>query len=218
MVAKLDPPALRLPDLEDARHTKRVRTHTQRASEYFLQEQYDAALGEFEKAHEFEPDDSRLTEAYAVTLGRLGRHAEALKELDRALALKPNDPHILWNRTVALYHLRRFPEAHASIEHALALRPEEPDFRRVQGLYLFALGRLDEAHAAVKQALALAPNDEDAKKLRREILDAYLWRMVERGEASWSGGKPKGSKRPVKLTPGPPVSDYIVEERNRLRG
>ena len=49
------------------------------------------------------------------------------------------------------------------------------------------------------------------------VLDAMLRRLTKSGFASWSGGKPKGSKRPVKLTPGPPISDYIIEDRERAR-
>jgi len=40
-----------------------------------------------------------------------------------------------------------------------------------------------------------------------------LWRMVDEGLAKWSGGRPKGSNRPIAVTSGPPVSDYIIEDR-----
>jgi SOS-response transcriptional repressor LexA len=43
--------------------------------------------------------------------------------------------------------------------------------------------------------------------------EAPLWRMVDEGLAYWSGGKPKGSKNPIKLTPGPSISDMIHEMR-----
>ena len=40
-----------------------------------------------------------------------------------------------------------------------------------------------------------------------------LHRLVKDFCAGWAGGKPKGSKRPVKLTPGPPISDYVIQDR-----
>ena len=48
---------------------------------------------------------------------------------------------------------------------------------------------------------------------RRGVLDAILRRLAKRGFASWSGGKPKGSDPLIEITPGPPISDYIHEDR-----
>jgi hypothetical protein len=48
--------------------------------------------------------------------------------------------------------------------------------------------------------------------------EAALWRMVDAGKARWPGGQPHGSRHPAKLTPGPPISDYIIQEREALRG
>jgi hypothetical protein len=45
------------------------------------------------------------------------------------------------------------------------------------------------------------------------ISQGYAWLMVREGLGTWSGGKPKGTRRPVPVTPGPYVSDYIIEDR-----
>jgi len=42
--------------------------------------------------------------------------------------------------------------------------------------------------------------------------DERLEAMVRDGEAFWSGGKPKGSKKRVKIK-GRPISDTIIEDR-----
>jgi len=103
-----------------------------------------------------------------------------------------------------------------------------------------AITRLPEAAlrnpyaAATREALDAAMREVDIKlaaisaedvaqrkktdKRRRQILEGYLWLMVREGKAEWSGGKPKGSKHPARITPGPPISDYIIEDRDRLRG
>jgi len=39
-----------------------------------------------------------------------------------------------------------------------------------------------------------------------------IWDLVESGEASWSGGKPRGSTRPVKIR-GKSLSDMVLEDR-----
>jgi LexA DNA binding domain len=43
--------------------------------------------------------------------------------------------------------------------------------------------------------------------------EAHLWSLVDEGFADWNGGRPRGSKQPAKITPGPPVSDYVFEDR-----
>ena len=46
----------------------------------------------------------------------------------------------------------------------------------------------------------------------RETGNDRLEAMVRDGEAFWSGGKPKGSKKPAKLR-GASVSDAVIEDR-----
>lgn len=41
----------------------------------------------------------------------------------------------------------------------------------------------------------------------------WAHRLVAEGRASWSGGKPTGSARPVPVAPGRTVSDAILEDR-----
>jgi len=47
----------------------------------------------------------------------------------------------------------------------------------------------------------------------RAVREEHLWRLVDEGFARWSGGKPEGSNPPVTITPGPPVSDYVIQDR-----
>ncbi len=77
---------------------------------------------------------------------------------------------------------------------------------------------LDASLLRVDEELSRMALDDEAKrnkvlKERRQILEGYLWLMVRDGKATWSGGKPRGSKHPVKLTPGPSISDMIHEMR-----
>ena len=82
--------------------------------------------------------------------------------------------------------------------------------------------QLDEALKDIDEQLAALPTEAHARRKkadvkRRQILDGYLWLLVREGKAYWAGGKPKGSKHPIELAPGTSVSDYIIEERDRLR-
>jgi antitoxin (DNA-binding transcriptional repressor) of toxin-antitoxin stability system len=39
-----------------------------------------------------------------------------------------------------------------------------------------------------------------------------IWKLVRAGVASWSGGKPRGASRPVKIH-GPSVAQAVLEDR-----
>ena len=78
--------------------------------------------------------------------------------------------------------------------------------------------KLDASLRRVDEELSGLALDDEAKhtkalKERRQVVEGYLWLLVRDGKAEWSGGKPIGSKHPVKLTPGPSISDMIHEMR-----
>ena len=41
----------------------------------------------------------------------------------------------------------------------------------------------------------------------------WIRRLVAAGRASWSGGKPKGTPRPIVAKPGKSASDMVIEDR-----
>jgi Flp pilus assembly protein TadD len=174
---------------------------------------FGGALTACNRVIELAPDVPEAHCNLGVVLARLGRHEEALTAYDRALDLRPECQGAHYNQGVAFGRLGRHEEAVNAFDRALRLDSHFRQAHHNRGVALLALGRLGEAQAAVEQALKLAPDDEDAKKLRRGILDAMLRRLVRSGFASWAGGKPKGSDPPIEITPGPPISDYVIEDR-----
>ena len=111
-------------------------------------------------------------------------------------------------------------EKHAAARDALGKaraqlkrRPEDTLALRKASLALLDLGELDEAHELITRALHLEPDNSASKKAKRKIVEAHLWRMVERGEIEWSGGKPKGSKPPIPLSGPGYVSDLVHQNR-----
>lgn len=80
-------------------------------------------------------------------------------------------------------------------------------------LALVRLDRLEDAVAALDRALNLEPNDPETVSLRKQVVAELLRRLARKRVISWGGGKPKGSEPPVAVTPGPPISDYVIEDR-----
>jgi prevent-host-death family protein len=56
-----------------------------------------------------------------------------------------------------------------------------------------------------KQVGTIIPHPKNAT-------ETGLWKLVERGIVSWSGGKPTGLKNPIP-TRGKPMSEMIMEDR-----
>jgi hypothetical protein len=99
---------------------------------------------------------------------------------------------------------------------------ELPEAARKNPYATLTREELDAALSEIDEQLAALPEHAKTKRTkalanRRQILDGYLWLLVREGKAHWAGGKPKGSKHPVKLPPGVSASQYIIEERDRLR-
>ncbi len=220
MVALREPMLIPTPKPEAAGTLlKRVLKHIQRGDDFVATGELEHALREYDAALTLFPDNPGILNNRGATLLRLGRHDEALVDLRRASEELPDDSTILTNLGMALVVADQDSEALRYLDRALVLRKKDDvDVLILKGLALAALGQNNEALAAVNQALALRPDDAEAQALHRELLDKVLRELVDKGFAHWSGGKPKGMKRPVKVTPGPPISDYIVEERERLRG
>jgi len=45
------------------------------------------------------------------------------------------------------------------------------------------------------------------------IQEQQLWKLVAEGKVIWAGGKPTGSRKPVRMTPGPGVTEMVAEGR-----
>ena len=109
--------ALRLqPDLPEA--------HLARGYSYYWGDNnYDAALREFEIAQSGLPNESEVYLAIAAIQRRQGKWAESTANLQKAVSLSPNDVWPLQNLADNYQMLRDFDKANATIDRALVLNP-----------------------------------------------------------------------------------------------
>jgi hypothetical protein len=83
----------------------------------------------------------------------------------------------------------------------------------------YALLSREEIAAALEEidhALVKVSDDSETTPLlkkRHQIVEGDAWRMMREGLGTWNGGQPRGSKNPVKYSPGPYISDYVIEDR-----
>jgi Tfp pilus assembly protein PilF len=93
--------------------------------------QADAALAEFRRASELEPDRARYLYVYAVALNSGGQGAQAMTVLKAGLARHPSDRDIL----MALVTFSRAAgDAAAALDYAERLARIVPDDRSLAGL------------------------------------------------------------------------------------
>ena len=92
-------------------------------SYYYGDNNYDAALKEFEIARRGLPNESEVYLAIGAIQRRQGKWAESTANLEKAVSLNPKDIWALQNLTFNYQMLRNFDKANKTIDRALALDP-----------------------------------------------------------------------------------------------
>ena len=90
---------------------------------YWIDLDYAAALGEFTKALDLNPSDSRSLMGVASVYRRQGRTQDAARSLETAIALNPQDATLYFNLGETYTLLRRPEDADKSLDHSLAVAP-----------------------------------------------------------------------------------------------
>ena len=123
---------------------------------------YAAAIAEWTKAMEMDPEDARANNNFGSTLVQAGKLDEAIVHYEKALKGAPEFAEAHDNLGVALARKGRLDEAMAQYRAALTLNPETFEAHNHLGRALAEKGRLDEATAHYQKALELNPNFADA--------------------------------------------------------
>ncbi len=85
---------------------------------------FRAAIAEYRRALDLEPDNPGLHHWLATSLDNVGRHAEALAQIDRALELAPESRAIKADRATVLFHMGHAEEARTLLTTLAATDPE----------------------------------------------------------------------------------------------
>jgi TolB-like protein/Tfp pilus assembly protein PilF len=93
-------------------------------SYYYGDNNYDAALREFEIAQQRLPNESEVYLAIGAIQRRQGKWAESTANLEKAASLNPKDTWPLHNLALNYQMLRNFDAANKTIDRALELKPQ----------------------------------------------------------------------------------------------
>jgi len=144
---------------------------------------------------------------------RQRKPVDAEQSYREALRLAPGHAALLSNLAQTLDDQGRGGEALGLVTDALASAEEPAALLSAKARILERREDYYGALEAILEAAKLAPHDETLESRRKELLEKRLSQLVNEGFATWSGGKPQGLRDPVDMTPGPYISDYVIQDR-----
>jgi tetratricopeptide (TPR) repeat protein len=154
------------------------RAHNLLGNNYFGQQEYAAAIGEYEKATAIAPDFSQPYNQLGYAYRFLEDYAEAETAFRKYIELIPDDPNPYDSYAELLMKMGRFEE---SIEHYRKALEVDPNFIASSigiATDLNLLGRHEEARDRLAKAYAIARNDGE----RRAALFATAVSYVDEGD------------------------------------
>jgi tetratricopeptide (TPR) repeat protein len=125
-----------------------------------------AALADFDRAIQLQPDYLQARVNRAALLRTLGHHEQSEQEYRKIITLDPQFSYAHYNLAVALQEFQRFEEALEEIDKTIAIDQTDADFFVLRGTILEGLNRKPEALAEFTRALAIDENHARAYFMR----------------------------------------------------
>ena len=97
-------------------------THTKRGTAYLKKGQYDAAIGEYNRALEINPRSAVVYYNRSVAYTSKGQYDKAVTDCSSALKLNPTDANSYYSRGVSYWHLGSKNEAMKDLQSAAKLK------------------------------------------------------------------------------------------------
>src|SRR2546426_6576094 len=131
-------------------------------SYYYGDNNYDAALREFEIAQRGLPNESEAYLAIGAIQRRQGKWAESTANLEKAASLNPKDSWPLQNLANNYQVLRNFDAANKTIDRGLQINPTEVGLWEIKSkLAFFEKGDLSVSEKAFQTVKSMPMNDKD---------------------------------------------------------
>src|SRR5205809_2603892 len=144
-------------------------------SYYYGDNNYDAALREFEIAQRALPNESEVYLALGAIQRRQGKWAESTANLEKAVSLNPKDVWPLQNLTFNYAMLRYYDVATKTIDRALALDPNALEPLEVKSrLAIAEKGDFSVAENAFEAVKSIPMTNEQKAKTASARADVFL--------------------------------------------
>jgi TolB-like protein/Tfp pilus assembly protein PilF len=144
-------------------------------SYYYGDNNYDAALKEFEIAQRGLPNEPEVYLALGAIQRRQGKWAESTANLEKSASLNPNDMWPLQNLAFNYQMLRNYGAANKTIDRAVALNPTALEPLEVKSkLAIIEKGDFKTAEKAFEAVKSVPMSDEQRVKLAGLRADVFL--------------------------------------------
>ncbi|HRY29682.1 MAG TPA: tetratricopeptide repeat protein [Elusimicrobiota bacterium] len=146
-----------------------VRGHIRLGDRLRQQDQMAAALVEYKKALEREPDNGVALLKTARVFLALGNESEAEEALRHAVKKNPAyvTPYAVLGGVLS--EQGRYEEAQPVLEEGLEINPFHPELHRALGLIAVDIGHFSAARKSLELALRLNPNDSELREVLRRM-------------------------------------------------
>jgi len=145
------------------------------SSYYYGDNNYDAALKEFEIAQRGLPNESEVYLSLAAIQRRQGKWAESTANFEKAVSLNPKDIWPLQNLAYNYQMLRNFDKANATIDRALALDPTALSLLEVKSkLAIAEKGDFTVVEKAFAAAKSIPMTNEQKLRTASARADTFL--------------------------------------------
>ena len=135
-------------------------------SYYYGDNNYEAALKEFEIAQRALPNESEVYLAIGAIQRRQGKWAESTANLEKAVGLNPKDSWPLQNLALNYQMLRNFDAANKTIDRALQINPQGFSLWGIKAkLAISEKGDLSVGEKLLEKAKSLPLNNEERLKM-----------------------------------------------------
>ena len=118
---------------------------------------FEEAIGHYEQALRFAPDDAEAQNNWGVCLSGLGKMQEAIAHYEQALRLKPDYAEAHNNLGLTLSQIGRIEDAIGHYEQALRIKPDYSIAHFNLGIAFGQTGRVQEEIEQYQQALRINP-------------------------------------------------------------
>ena len=142
---------------------------------YYGDNDFEAALKEFEIAQRDLPNEAEGYFALGAIQRRLGKWPESTASLEKAASLNPKDSFVFQNLAFNYQMLRKFDDANKAIDRGLKVNPERIGLWEVKSkLAVAEKGDLSVSEQAFEAAKAIPMNNETKLRIASSRAEVFL--------------------------------------------